>query len=297
MHVAEVPRPRGHPARRARPPVAGRRRREEPLQDGLFGPQALFGFEWQLSLHGDELTDEEMDELARATSPIIKLRDNWVAVDSAVIKRARKRLIRTVTPVQALAATLTGVVDIEDVALRGGRRAPACSRSATGCAAAATGEPVDVPPALRADAARLPAPRPDLAGRAHLARARRLPGRRHGAGQDGHADRAAPAPADGGGRRRSWSARRRCSATGRPRSAGSRPGVAVRRHHGSARDLDGVTERLRAHDLRHDAQRRRAARRGAVGPGRRRRGAAHQELPRPPPPGRCAPSRARRAWR
>ena len=29
-----------------------------------------------------------MDELARAASPIIKLRDNWVAVDSAVIKRA-----------------------------------------------------------------------------------------------------------------------------------------------------------------------------------------------------------------
>ena len=32
-----------------------------------------------------------------------------------MIKRARKRLIRTITPVQALAATLTGVVDIEDV--------------------------------------------------------------------------------------------------------------------------------------------------------------------------------------
>ena len=56
-----------------------------------------------------------MDELARTTSPVIKLRDNWNAVDSGVIKRARKRLIRTVTPVQALAATLTGVVDIEDV--------------------------------------------------------------------------------------------------------------------------------------------------------------------------------------
>ena len=43
--------------------------REEPLQDGLFGPQALFGFEWQLSLHGEELTDEEMDELARTDQP------------------------------------------------------------------------------------------------------------------------------------------------------------------------------------------------------------------------------------
>ena len=124
--------------------------REEPLQDGLFGPQALFGFEWQLSLHGEELTPEEMDELARTTSPIIRLRDNWVAVDSGVIKRARKRLIRSVTPVQALAATLTGVVDIEDVhyeAVVGASLLTMRDR----VLAAATGEAVEVPAALRAD--------------------------------------------------------------------------------------------------------------------------------------------------
>jgi superfamily II DNA or RNA helicase len=124
--------------------------REEPLQDGLFGPQALFGFEWQLSLHGEELTDDEMDELARTTSPIIKLRDNWVAVDSAVIKRARKRLIRTVTPVQALAATLTGVVDIEDApyeAVVGASLLTVRDRVRD----AATGDLVEVPPALQAD--------------------------------------------------------------------------------------------------------------------------------------------------
>ena len=124
--------------------------REELLQDGLFGPQALFGFEWQLSLHGEELTPEEMDELARTTSPIIRLRDNWVAVDSGVIKRARKRLIRSVTPVQALAATLTGVVDIEDVhyeAVVGASLLAMRDR----VLAAATGEAVEVPAALRAD--------------------------------------------------------------------------------------------------------------------------------------------------
>ena len=125
-------------------------RREEPLQDGLFGPQALFGFEWQLSLHGEELTDDEMDELARTTSPIIKLRDNWVAVDSGVIKRARKRLIRTITPVQALAATLTGVVDIEEVpyeAVVGASLLVVRDRLRE----AATGEPVDVPAGLQAE--------------------------------------------------------------------------------------------------------------------------------------------------
>ncbi len=124
--------------------------RAEPLHDGLFGPAALFGFEWQLSLHGDELTVEEMDDLARTTSPIIRLRDNWVAVDSGVIKRARKRLIRTVTPVQALAATLTGVVDVEDVpyeAVVGASLLGVRERLLT----VATGEPVPVPAGLRAE--------------------------------------------------------------------------------------------------------------------------------------------------
>ncbi|KQV64269.1 helicase [Nocardioides sp. Root122] len=124
--------------------------REEALQDGLFGPQALFGFEWQLSLHGEELTEEEMDELARTTSPVIKLRDNWIAVDSGVIKRARKRLIRTVTPVQALAATLTGVVDIEDVpyeAVVGASLLKVRDRLQE----AVTGDLVEVPAALQAE--------------------------------------------------------------------------------------------------------------------------------------------------
>ncbi|GAB3015180.1 helicase [Nocardioides flavus (ex Wang et al. 2016)] len=124
--------------------------REEALHDGLFGPEALFGFEWQLSLHGEELTDEEMDELARTTSPIIRLRDNWVAVDSAVIKRARKRLIRTVTPVQALAATLTGVVDIEDAPYEAVVGA-SLLRVRDRVRDAATGDPVEVPAGLRAE--------------------------------------------------------------------------------------------------------------------------------------------------
>ncbi len=123
--------------------------REEPLQEGLFGPQAIFGFEWQLSLHGEELTDEEMDDLARTTRPIIRLRDNWVAVDSGVLKRARKRLIRTITPVQALAVTLTGVVDIEEVdyeAVVGASLLTVRDRLLD----AATGEPVPVPAGLHA---------------------------------------------------------------------------------------------------------------------------------------------------
>lgn len=89
--------------------------REEPLVEGLFGPTSLFSFSWQVALHGDPLTHEEMDQLARAASPIIKLRDSWTVVDPSVARKARKRLVRTIKPVQALAAALTGVVEVDDV--------------------------------------------------------------------------------------------------------------------------------------------------------------------------------------
>ncbi len=219
--------------------------RGEPLQDGLFGPQALFGFEWQLSLHGEELTDDEMDELARAAGPIIKLRDNWVAVDSAVIKRARKRLIRTITPVQALAATLTGVVDIEEVpyeAVVGASLLQVRDRLRD----AATGEPVPVPLGLRAElrdyqrrglswlaeltSMGLGACLADDMGLGKTITLIAL--HLHRAGEDTGSTGGAPTlvvcPASLLG---NWEAEIRRFA----------PGVPVRRHHGSARDLDDVT--------------------------------------------------------
>ncbi len=216
--------------------------RDEPLQDGLFGPQALFGFEWQLSLHGEELTDDEMDELARATSPIIKLRDNWVAVDSAVIKRARKRLIRTITPVQALAATLTGVVDVEEVpyeAVVGASLLTVRDRLRD----AATGEPVVVPPGLRAElrdyqrrglfwlaeltSLGLGACLADDMGLGKTITLIALHLHRTGEAGSGGGPTLVVCPASLLG---NWEAEIHRFA----------PGVAVRRHHGSARDLDGV---------------------------------------------------------
>ncbi len=86
--------------------------REEPLQTGLLGPDAMFAFRWQVALHGEPLSEEEMEELAAATSPMLRLRDQWVVVDPAVARRARTRLLRTVRPAQALAATLSGVVEV-----------------------------------------------------------------------------------------------------------------------------------------------------------------------------------------
>jgi len=87
-------------------------KREEPLKDPLFGTEAMFAFNWRLSLHGEPLTDDEMDRLATTAAPVIRLRDQWMVVDPAIARKARKRLIRTVKPAQAVAAALTGVVEV-----------------------------------------------------------------------------------------------------------------------------------------------------------------------------------------
>jgi len=89
-------------------------RREGQLVEGVLSGEALFAFNWQVALRGDPLTDAEMDALARASSPMLRLRGGWTVVDPTVARRARHRLIRTVKPAQAVAAALTGVVDIDD---------------------------------------------------------------------------------------------------------------------------------------------------------------------------------------
>ena len=122
-------------------------RREEPLQTGMFAGDALFAFHWQIALHGDPLTDQEMDRLAEAAAPVLKLRDNWMIVDPSIARKARKRLVRTVRPAQALAAALTGVVEVGDVAEQvvvGATLTEVRERLVT----AATREPVEPPPRL-----------------------------------------------------------------------------------------------------------------------------------------------------
>ncbi len=88
--------------------------REGQLVEGVLSGDALFAFRWQVALHGDPLTDQEMDALARAASPILRLRGGWTVVDPSVARKAKKRLIRTVPTAQAVAAALTGVVEVDD---------------------------------------------------------------------------------------------------------------------------------------------------------------------------------------
>jgi superfamily II DNA or RNA helicase len=80
---------------------------------GFFESEDLLQFRWQLALGGDPLTDTEMDALAEAHRPVVRLRDRWVLVDPALVRKARKRDLGLLDPVDALSVALTGTADVD----------------------------------------------------------------------------------------------------------------------------------------------------------------------------------------
>ncbi|MFJ4485607.1 DEAD/DEAH box helicase [Streptomyces longwoodensis] len=74
---------------------------------------ALLTFTWRFALGGRPLAREELDRLAEANRPIVRLRDQWVLVDPQEVRRARARQDREVTPIDALGAALTGTVEFD----------------------------------------------------------------------------------------------------------------------------------------------------------------------------------------
>ncbi|MFF5445650.1 SNF2-related protein [Streptomyces sp. NPDC012888] len=90
-----------------------------PRHDGsgppsLLSPGALLSFDWRYAL-GDqgELTRDELDRLAEADRPLVRLRDQWVLVDPAEARRARERQDRKIGAGEALAAVLTGSAEVD----------------------------------------------------------------------------------------------------------------------------------------------------------------------------------------
>ncbi|MGZ3145517.1 DEAD/DEAH box helicase [Lentzea chajnantorensis] len=79
---------------------------------GQFTAGELLTFDWQLALGGDPLTAAEMDLIAEASRPVVRLRDQWVLLDPALAKKARARLA-PIPAVQAVTAALTGVAVID----------------------------------------------------------------------------------------------------------------------------------------------------------------------------------------
>ncbi|MFF4473710.1 SNF2-related protein [Streptomyces sp. NPDC001599] len=80
---------------------------------GFFESEDLLQFRWQLAIGGDPLTEAEMDTLAEAHRPVVRLRDRWVLVDPALVRRARKRDLGLLDPVDALSVALTGSAETD----------------------------------------------------------------------------------------------------------------------------------------------------------------------------------------
>ncbi|MFJ2825171.1 DEAD/DEAH box helicase [Streptomyces toxytricini] len=79
----------------------------------FFDAAHLFAFSWEIALAGDRLTPSEMDALADAHRPVVRLRDQWVRVDPELVRKARKRDLGLLDPVDALTAVLTGTAEAD----------------------------------------------------------------------------------------------------------------------------------------------------------------------------------------
>jgi superfamily II DNA or RNA helicase len=74
---------------------------------------ALLSFTWWFALGDEQLTREELDHLAEANRPLVRLRDQWVLIDPRELRRARAQQDRKVTPIEALGAALTGSTEVD----------------------------------------------------------------------------------------------------------------------------------------------------------------------------------------
>lgn len=111
---------------------------------GFFESEDLLQFRWQLALGGDPLSEAEMDTLAEAHRPVVRLRDQWVLVDPALVRKARKRELGLLDPVDALSVALSGTAEVDGESVEAvpvGALAALRDRLTTGV------HPADPPPA------------------------------------------------------------------------------------------------------------------------------------------------------
>jgi superfamily II DNA or RNA helicase len=79
----------------------------------FLGGDGLLTLNWRLALGGEPLSATEMDLLAEAHRPVVRLRDQWVLVDPALARKARQRELKPLTPIDALGAALTGTAEAD----------------------------------------------------------------------------------------------------------------------------------------------------------------------------------------
>jgi superfamily II DNA or RNA helicase len=79
----------------------------------FFGAGQLFEFNWQLATGGEVLTADELDRLALANRPVVRLRDRWTLVKPDLARKARERDLKPLTAIDALGAALTGTAHVD----------------------------------------------------------------------------------------------------------------------------------------------------------------------------------------
>ncbi|MFJ8535404.1 SNF2-related protein [Streptomyces sp. NPDC093591] len=114
---------------------------------GFFESEELLQFRWQLAIGGDPLAEGEMDALAEAHRPVVRLRDRWVLVDPALVRKARKRELGLLDPVDALSVALTGSAEVDGETVEA---VPAGALAALRDRLTAGIHPAEPPPGLRA---------------------------------------------------------------------------------------------------------------------------------------------------
>ncbi len=114
---------------------------------GFFETEQLLEFRWQLSLGGDSLSEAEMDVLAESHRPVVRLRDQWVLVDPALVRKARKRELGLLDPVDALSVALTGEAEVDGETVEA---VPVGALAALRARLTGAPAPAEPPPGLRA---------------------------------------------------------------------------------------------------------------------------------------------------
>ncbi|NEA16747.1 DEAD/DEAH box helicase, partial [Streptomyces halstedii] len=98
-------------------------RRDVSQAPSFLSADALLAFDWSFALGDRTLSRDELDRLAEAGRPLVRLRDQWVLIDPEEVRRARGTRDREVTPIDALSAVLTGTTEVDgrrvDVAATG----------------------------------------------------------------------------------------------------------------------------------------------------------------------------------
>ncbi|MFI9045418.1 DEAD/DEAH box helicase [Streptomyces sp. NPDC053427] len=77
----------------------------------LLSADALLAFSWRFAVGDQEIDKAELERLAEAGRPLVRLRDQWVLLDPEAVRAARDHQDRKVTPLDALGAALTGTTE------------------------------------------------------------------------------------------------------------------------------------------------------------------------------------------